>query len=325
MDLNAILAESVALGASDTHLKVGNPPTVRIHSRLYALEGAAPITRAEMDAVVDVPARRSPPRTVSAGPAGRPRIRASGSRPVPHQPLPAARASPRSRSATIPPHVRNVRELNLPPVSRRSRSSSAVSILVTGTTGSGKSTTLAVDDPSHQRELREPHHHGRGSDRVHARGRAVHHLAARDRLRLQRTSSEGLRGALRQDPDVILVGEMRDLETIETAILAAETGHLVMSLCIPSTRRRRSPVSISAFPEHQRDQIRLILSTVIKGIISQRLVPRADGQGMVPAVEVLRVDGAHRRVHRVKEKTPRSATRSRTAIRPTACRRSISR
>src|SRR5256885_183450 len=97
----------------------------------------------------------------------------------------------------------------------------------------------------------------------------------------------GLKGALRQDPDVILVGEMRDLETIETAILAAETGHLVMStlhtLDAPETVTR----VISAFPDHQRGQARLILASILKGCISQRLVPRADGHGMVPAVEVM--------------------------------------
>ncbi|MBI3784948.1 MAG: Flp pilus assembly complex ATPase component TadA, partial [Deltaproteobacteria bacterium] len=96
-----------------------------------------------------------------------------------------------------------------------------------------------------------------------------------------------LKAALRQNPDVILVGEMRDIETIETAVLAAETGHLVMStlhtLDAPETITR----AISVFPEHQRDQIRLILASVIKGIVSQRLIPRADEKGMVPAVEVL--------------------------------------
>ena len=99
--------------------------------------------------------------------------------------------------------------------------------------------------------------------------------------------ADGLRGALRQDPGTILIGEMRDLETIESAILAAETGHLVMStlhtLDAPETVTR----IIQAFPDHQRDQIRVVLSSVLKGIVSQRLVPKADGKGMVPAVEVL--------------------------------------
>ncbi len=97
----------------------------------------------------------------------------------------------------------------------------------------------------------------------------------------------GLKGALRQDPDVILVGEMRDLETIETAILAAETGHLVFSTLHTLDATETITRAISAFPEHQRSQVRLILASILKGVISQRLVPRADGQGLVPAVEVM--------------------------------------
>src|SRR5439155_757900 len=113
----------------------------------------------------------------------------------------------------------------------------------------------------------------------------------------------GLKGALRQDPDIILVGEMRDLETIETAILAAETGHLVMSTLHTLDARETITRAISAFPEHQRDQIRLILSSVVRGIISQRLVKRADGQGMVPAVEVLLSTALTRECIAIKEKT----------------------
>src|SRR5581483_6903545 len=101
------------------------------------------------------------------------------------------------------------------------------------------------------------------------------------------TFAAGLKGALRQDPDVILVGEMRDLETIETAILAAETGHLVMSTLHTLDATETITRVISAFPEHARTQARLILASILKGVISQRLVPRADGTGMVPAVEVM--------------------------------------
>jgi len=96
-----------------------------------------------------------------------------------------------------------------------------------------------------------------------------------------------LKAALRQNPDVILVGEMRDLETIETAIMAAETGHLVMSTLHTLDAPESITRIISAFPEHQREQSRLILASVLRGIISLRLLPRADGQGLVPAVEIL--------------------------------------
>ena len=118
----------------------------------------------------------------------------------------------------------------------------------------------------------------------------------------------GLKGALRQDPDVILVGEMRDLETIETAILSAETGHLVMStlhtLDAPETVTR----IIQAFPDHQREQIRIVLSSVLKGIISQRLVPRADGKGLVPAVEILINTALVRDIIKDPERSPRELT-----------------
>jgi twitching motility protein PilT len=182
--------------------------------------------------------------------------------------------------------VRQIRELNLPPVIERVSLERRGLILVTGTTGSGKSTTLAsmidhvnrlqsrhvitVEDPIeylHQDEVCVITQREIGVDCV--------------------TFAAGLRGALRQDPDVILVGEMRDLETIEIAILAAETGHLVMSTLHTLDATETITRVISAFPEHARTQARLILANIIKGIVSQRLVPRADGRGMVPAVEVM--------------------------------------
>jgi twitching motility protein PilT len=117
------------------------------------------------------------------------------------------------------------------------------------------------------------------------------------------TFAAGLKGALRQDPDVILVGEMRDLETIETAILAAETGHLVMSTLHTLDAAETITRVISAFPDHQRGQARLILASILKGCISQRLVPRADGQGMVPAIEVMVSTGLVRECIEQQERT----------------------
>jgi twitching motility protein PilT len=203
---------------------------------------------------------------------------------------------------SIPPQVRTIRDLNLPQVVEKVALEHRGLILVTGTTGSGKSTTLAamihhinsqrdrhiitVEDPieyTHKDELSIINQREVGYD--------------------TRTFADALRGALRQDPDVILVGEMRDLETIETAILAAETGHLVMSTLHTLDARETITRTISAFPEHQRDQIRLILASVIKGIVSQRLVRRADGKGMVPAVEVLLSTALTRECIAAKEKT----------------------
>jgi twitching motility protein PilT len=115
--------------------------------------------------------------------------------------------------------------------------------------------------------------------------------------------ADGLKAALRQDPDVILVGEMRDLETIETAILAAETGHLVLSTLHTLDATETITRIVSNFPEHQREQIRLILANIIRGVISQRLMPRADGQGMVPAAEIMVATTRIRECIAVKEKT----------------------
>jgi len=186
----------------------------------------------------------------------------------------------------IPPRVRQIRELSLPPVIERIASERRGLVLITGTTGSGKSTTLAamidhinrtadrhvitIEDPIeylHQDESSIITQREIGADCV--------------------SFAAGLKGALRQDPDVILVGEMRDLETIETAILAAETGHLVMSTLHTLDAAETVTRVISAFPDHQRGQARLILASILKGCVSQRLVPRADGHGMVPAVEVM--------------------------------------
>jgi twitching motility protein PilT len=186
----------------------------------------------------------------------------------------------------IPSRIRSVGELNLPAVVEHIANERRGLILVTGTTGSGKSTTLAamIDHINQTRRahiitIEDPieYNHRDGMSVVNQREvgfDAVSFPAA-------------LKAALRQNPDVILVGEMRDLETVETAIMAAETGHLVMStlhtLDAPETITR----AIGTFPEHQRDQARLILASVVRGVISQRLIPRANGDGSVPAVEAL--------------------------------------
>jgi twitching motility protein PilT len=178
---------------------------------------------------------------------------------------------------------------------------------VTGTTGSGKSTTLAsMIDLLNQTE----------ADHIVTIEDPIEYLH-RDKLSMisQRevgvdvpSFAAGLKGALRQDPDVILIGEMRDLETIETAIMSAETGHLVMStlhtLDAPETVTR----VIQAFPDHQREQIRVVLSSVLKGIISQRLVPRADGNGLVPAVEIMVNTALVRDIIKDPTRSPRELT-----------------
>ena len=186
----------------------------------------------------------------------------------------------------IPPRVRQIRELNLPPVIERISLERRGLILVTGTTGSGKSTTLAsmID---HVNRLQSRHVITIEDPIEYLHQDEVCVVTQREIGVDCQTFAAGLRGALRQDPDVILVGEMRDLETIEIAILAAETGHLVMSTLHTLDATETITRVISAFPEHARTQARLVLANIIKGIVSQRLVPRADGRGMVPAVEVM--------------------------------------
>jgi twitching motility protein PilT len=186
----------------------------------------------------------------------------------------------------IPVQIRTIEELSLPAVISKIADEERGLVLVTGTTGSGKSTTLAGM-----------------VDRIN-RTRCVHVLTVEDPIEFlhkdyksiinqrevstdTRSFAHAMRAALRQDPDVILVGEMRDFETVETALLAAETGHLVFSTLHTLDATETINRIIAVFPPHQQKQIRLQLASVLRAVISQRLVPRADGQGRCPAVEVL--------------------------------------
>jgi twitching motility protein PilT len=301
MELDTILEQALRLEASDVHLKVGRPPLLRTHGTLGPVEGAESLTPSSMEGFLGVLLddhhraqlrERLQADLAYASPQGT-RFRVN----VFHQ-----RGEVSIALRLIPPQVRTIRDLNLPPVVEQIALEHRGLILVTGTTGSGKSTTLAA----------MIHHINRSRDRHIITIEDPIEYTHQDEMCLinqreigydARSFPEALRGALRQDPDVILVGEMRDLETIETAILAAETGHLVMSTLHTLDARETITRAISAFPEHQRDQMRLILASVVRGIISQRLVHRADGKGMVPAVEVLVSTALVRECIAVKEKT----------------------
>jgi twitching motility protein PilT len=159
-------------------------------------------------------------------------------------------------------------------------------ILVTGTTGSGKSTTLAamVDEinatrAAHVMTIEDP------IEYLHRDRRSI--INQREIGVDTDSFSHALRSALRQDPDVILVGEMRDYETIQTALLAAETGHLVFSTLHTIDATETINRIITVFPPHQQKQIRLQLASVLRSVLSQRLIPRVDAKGRVPAMEVL--------------------------------------
>jgi twitching motility protein PilT len=186
----------------------------------------------------------------------------------------------------IPSRILTIRELLLPPVLERICQEQRGLVLCTGTTGSGKSTTLAamVDYiNTHRNE-----HIMTVEDPIEFLHRDKKSIVNQREVDVDTKSfSVSLRSALRQDPDVILVGEMRDYETIETALLAAETGHLVFSTLHTLDATETVNRIISVFPPHQQKQIRLQLAAVLKSVISLRLMPRADGMGRVPAAEVL--------------------------------------
>jgi twitching motility protein PilT len=203
----------------------------------------------------------------------------------------------------IPHKVKNIDELGLPPVLKVIAQEERGLVLVTGTTGSGKSTTLAamIDHinstrSSHIMTIEDPieYLHRDYQSIVNQREVAVD----------TRSFSYALRSALRQDPDVILVGEMRDHETVETALLAAETGHLVFSTLHTLDATETVTRIISVFPPHQQRQVRLQLASVLKAAVAQRLMPRADGLGRVPAVEVMVSTAFIRDCIVDKDKTP---------------------
>ncbi len=301
MDLEKILAQGVSRRASDVHLKVGRPPMYRVHGALVPMDEAPTLTSAVLKGFLDtllddyhrqqLGERLQADLSYASDAFGRFRVN------IFHQ-----RGDISIALRVIPPQVRTIRDLNLPSVVERIALEHRGLVLVTGTTGSGKSTTLAAMihhinqlHDRHMITIEDP------IEYTHADGKCI--INQREIGYDARSFPEALRGALRQDPDVILVGEMRDLETIETAILAAETGHLVLSTLHTLDARETITRAISAFPEHQRDQIRLILASVIRGIISQRLVRRADGNGMVPAVEVLLSTALVRECIALKERT----------------------
>jgi twitching motility protein PilT len=189
----------------------------------------------------------------------------------------------------IPFEIRSVEELGLPPVVTNLAEEQRGIILVTGTTGSGKSTTLAamID---HINRTRPAHRHARGPDRVPARRQALDRQPARGRLR-HRELRRAMRRVLRQDPDVILIGEMRDEETVRTALSAAETGHLVLSTVHTLDATETINRIIDFFPPHLQRPARVKLASTPAARSPQRLVPDITGDGRVRATEILVVTG----------------------------------
>ncbi|HEY5975012.1 MAG TPA: type IV pilus twitching motility protein PilT [Geobacteraceae bacterium] len=285
MDLIEILTTAVKGRASDIHIKTGLPPVVRIDGKLRPIPNAPRMTS---DTVATMAYSMMNPRQkqqfddhfevdLSYGVPGLARFRVS----VYHQRGTIAMVF-RAISFGIP----SIDTLNLPPVIKKIASEERGLILVTGTTGSGKSTTLAamIDYINETRTCNVI----TVEDPVEFLHRDKKSIVSQREVGFDTANfAAALKGALRQDPDVILVGEMRDLETIETALTAAETGHLVMSTLHTLDAAETVNRIISVFPPFHQRQVRMQLSSVIKGVVSQRLVSRADGKGRVPAVEVM--------------------------------------
>jgi len=285
MDIDDLLKIAIEREASDLHLKAGNHPIIRVHGTLIPLTafprlsskdtfelGEQLLTDFQKDRLkqdLDIDLAYSLP--------GFGRFRGS----IFYQ-----RGSTAISLRIIPLEVKTIRQLLLPEVLEKIALYQRGLVLVTGTTGSGKTTTLAamIDHINTYRKeniitIEDP------IEYLHKDKKST--ISQRE-VGMDVTSfSRGLRATLREDPDIILVGEMRDLDTIETAILAAETGHLVLStlhtLDAPESINR----IISVFAPHHQRQVRLQLAGILKAVISQRLIPRMDGQGRVPAVEAM--------------------------------------
>ena len=285
MHVNDLLKIAVERGASDLHLKVGSYPMLRMHGTLVVATEEKRLTHEDTvtmaQAVMSTAQRQKFNEVMEIDIAysvqGLGRFRCN---------IYQQRGTIGLALRVIPMRIKAIDELGLPPVIGRIAEEERGLVLVTGTTGSGKSTTLAamVDHINNRRSC----HVMTVEDPIEFLHRDHRSLVNQREVSVD-TQSFGyaLRSALRQDPDVILVGEMRDLETIETALVAAETGHLVLSTLHTMDAAETINRIISVFPPHQRKQVRLQLATVLKAVISQRLLPRADGTGRAVAVEVM--------------------------------------
>ncbi len=283
--LDRVLAAARQLGASDVHLKAGMPPIFRIKGELRTVRDVPAMTR-EVIATFAANMMSERQRTefesnlecdLAYGTPDGVRYRVN---------VFQQRGMIGVVMRVIPPEVPPFERLNLPASVLKLADEMRGLILVTGITGSGKSTTLAAMlDYINQRQAC---HIVTIEDPVEYAFQDKRSIINQRELGFDTKSfSRALRAALRQDPDVILVGEMRDLETTEIAMVAAETGHLVLSTLPPVDAVETVNRIVSIFPPHQQTQVRLQLSGILKGVVSQRLVPRADGRGMVPAVEIM--------------------------------------
>ena len=281
-----MLRRAVELGASDIHLKVDRPPIVRRDGLLGELEGEPEMSERDLELALEQVCTETPKRLQTFletgeldsaySPKGLPRFRVNGFR---------QRGSISMAFRVIPRDVPNFADLSLPAGVRRLAEEHRGLVLVTGATGSGKTTTLAAVLDHINRSRRQ--HIVTIEDPIEI-VHADHGCIVNQREVGLDTASfaQALRRGLRQDPDVILIGELRDAETAETALNAAESGHLVLSTMHTVDAAETIGRMVEFFPAVKQQLIRSILAGVLRGVISQRLLPRVDG-GRVPAVEVM--------------------------------------
>jgi twitching motility protein PilT len=271
------------LKGSDLHIKVGSPPRMRIDGRLRRLQGSA-LSAEQTQMIADEVMRPDLRETFrlrneadfaySLSGVGRFRVNAFRSR---------GSAGLVFRRVSV--GAISLAELSVPDVISQLALEPRGLVLVTGPTGSGKTTTLAgmVDHINNQREC----HIVTIEDPIEVLHRDNLSMINQREVRLDTEDfSVALRAAMRQDPDVILVGEMRDVETVKAALSASETGHFVMSTLHTTNAQETVTRIIDFFPPHEQKQVRLALAGALKGIICQRLVPRSDGKGRCVAMEV---------------------------------------
>ncbi|MBI1945902.1 MAG: type IV pilus twitching motility protein PilT [Deltaproteobacteria bacterium] len=301
MELNDILTVAIKGSASDIHLKAGLPPMFRIDGSLVPLKDAKRLSPEDigrmafsiMNNFQKEKFKDDSEIDLAYGVPGLGRFRVN---------VFMQRGTVGIVFRVIPFKILTIEQLNLPKTLEKIAHEERGLILVTGTTGSGKSTTLAamIDHINTNRTA----HIITVEDPIEFLIRDKRSIVNQREVGVDTKSfSRALRSALREDPDVILVGEMRDLETIEIAMTAAETGHLVLStlhtLDAPETITR----IVAAFPPYQQKQVRLQLGSILKAVISQRLVPRADGRGRVAAIEVMRATARVKELIEDKDRT----------------------
>lgn len=282
--LNDYLIDAVDAGASDLHITVGIPPMIRVNGKIKALDYPPLTTNITRELIYDILTGDQRQRLenyweldMSYALPGRARFRMN---------VYFQRGSLGAAFRTVPHSVKKLSELGLPKIVESISDKPRGMVLVTGPTGSGKSTTLAamVDRINETRSehimtVEDP------IEFLHSHKKCI--VNQREVQTDTKSFADALKHVLRQDPDVILVGEMRDLETISVALTAAETGHLVFATLHTQDAPQTVDRIIDVFPSHQQAQVRTQLANALQGIITQTLIPKRDGKGRVVACEVL--------------------------------------